>query len=451
MATIARVPSNTQPPTLPDGPGGSLQGGIGPGSVLDGRYRLERLVGLGGTATVFRATDALLGRTVAVKVFAPHLTDSVVRTRQRREMRVVAGLQHPHLVAVFDARMADVLGTRLGSDPGYLVLEFVDGPSLAERLNRDALSHAEVVGIGGAIASALDLVHARGLVHRDIKPGNILLTPTGEPKLSDFGIARALHAEPLTSSADVLGTAPYLSPEQARGGDVGPATDIYALGLVLLECLTGHREYPGPAVEAAVARLLRNPVIPDTLTPPWPDLLRAMTSAQPETRPTAADVAAILAGEHHSNVAGTPDGDSHQRLHTPSAAPPTIVDAVPAPPTPTRTALPRRACRPAPTTTQSLDPDERSHRNARGGGAARGHRHTGPIHEPEPGRRRIGQQLHRHHAWHRDGRTTGGRGHRHQSTGGFDRHRTTANDQPTNRPDCEHRPRKHRPRKHRPR
>ncbi len=99
------------------------------------------------------------------------------------------------------------------------------------------------------------MVHARGLVHRDIKPGNILLTATGEPKLSDFGIARALHAERVTSSADVLGTAPYLSPEQARGRDVGPATDIYALGLVLLECLTGHREYPGPAVEAAVARL----------------------------------------------------------------------------------------------------------------------------------------------------------------------------------------------------
>ncbi len=310
--------------------------------MLDGRYRLERLVGLGGTATVFRATDELLGRTVAVKVFAPHLTDPVVRNRQRREMRVVAGLQHPHLVAVFDARMAGVLGTGSGIDPGYLVLEFVDGPSLAERLNHDAMSPTEVADIGSGIASALDLLHARGLVHRDIKPGNILLTPTGEPKLSDFGIARALHAEPLTSSADVLGTAPYLSPEQARGGDVGPATDIYALGLVLLECLTGRREYPGLAVEAAVARLHRNPVIPDALTPPWPDLLRAMTSAQPETRPAAESVAAVLAGDHPIRVARAPDGANHQLLNMPFAAPPTVVDAGPAPVPPSRAGPVRR-------------------------------------------------------------------------------------------------------------
>jgi len=111
----------------------------------------------------------------------------------------------------------------------------------------------------------LQVLHGRELVHRDIKPGNILLTSAGVAKLSDFGIAKMLHAERVTNSADVVGTAPYLSPEQARGGDVGPTTDIYALGLVLLECLTGHREFPGPAVEAAVARLLRDPVVPDTL------------------------------------------------------------------------------------------------------------------------------------------------------------------------------------------
>jgi eukaryotic-like serine/threonine-protein kinase len=230
------------------------------------------------------------------------------------------------LVAVYDARIADAVGNPAGIGPGYLVLEFVDGPSLAERLNHDdAMSPTEVAGIGVAIASALDVVHAGGLVHRDIKPGNILLTHNGEPKLSDFGIARALHAERVTSSADVLGTAPYLSPEQARGRDVGPATDIYALGLVLLECLTGHREYPGPAVEAAVARLLRDPVIPDTLPPPWPALLRTMTSAQPETRPTAADVAATLAGDHHTSTARPTPTD---KRHTPPAAP-TLVDAGP--------------------------------------------------------------------------------------------------------------------------
>jgi len=300
--------------------------------VLDGRYRLAALVGLGGTATVYRATDDLLGRTVAVKVFAPHLTDPVMLTRQRQEMRVVADLQHPHLVAVYDARMADALGAPADGGPAYLVLEFVDGPSLAKRLGHDgAMSPADVARIGIAVASALDVVHASGLVHRDIKPANILLTHAGDAKLSDFGIARALRAERITGSADVLGTAPYLSPEQARGGDVGPASDVYALGLVLLECLTGQREYPGPAVESAVARLLRDPVIPATLQPPWPELLRAMTSRQPETRPTAADVAATLAGGDDPRTVQSADSDATQRYV--SAAPSTVVGADPELPT----------------------------------------------------------------------------------------------------------------------
>jgi serine/threonine protein kinase len=271
---------------------------LGPGSVLDRRYRLESVVGHGGTATVYRASDELLGRTVAVKVFSPHLTDPVMVARQQQEMRVVAGLHHPHLVAVFDARMAE--GHSGGEvAPGYLVLEFMGGQNLAARLHEGAMTPAEVAVIGMGISSAMAIVHAAGLVHRDIKPANILLTATGEAKLSDFGIARVLQAERITHSADVLGTAPYLSPEQARGEEIGPATDIYALGLVLLECLTGHREFPGPAVEAAVARLLREPVIPDTLPTPWPDLLRGMTATPPETRPGATDVCTTLAGNVH--------------------------------------------------------------------------------------------------------------------------------------------------------
>jgi serine/threonine protein kinase len=253
---------------------------------------------------VFVGVDELLGRRVAVKVFHPHLTDPVLPTRQYREMRVVAALQHPHLIAVYDARIPAPLTRSAGSGqvavhdsgPHWLVMEFVDGPSLARRLEQGPLDPAEVARVGRGIASALALVHGGGLVHRDVKPGNILLTVAGEPKLADFGIARVLHAERVTNSADVVGTAPYLSPEQARGGDVGPATDVYALGLVLLECLTGHREYPGPAVEAAVARLLRAPVVPDTLPLPWPDLLRRMTHSDPSERPGSADVAGVLTG-----------------------------------------------------------------------------------------------------------------------------------------------------------
>jgi serine/threonine protein kinase len=180
------------------------------------------------------------------------------------------------------------------AQPSYLVMEFVDGPSLAQRLTGAPLSPDEVNGIGVGIAGALQVLHARDLVHRDVKPGNILLTSTGVAKLSDFGIAKMLHAERVTNSVEVVGTAPYLSPEQARGGDVGPASDIYALGLVLLECLTGHREFPGPAVEAAVARLLRDPAVPDALPTPWPALLRSMTGRQPGDRPTAQDVVTTL-------------------------------------------------------------------------------------------------------------------------------------------------------------
>ena len=323
------MPPNN-PPTPTPSDGGATQLGIGPGSVLDGRYRLEALVGLGGTATVYRAADVLLGRTVAVKVFAPHLTDPVMLSRQRQEMRVVAGLQHPHLVAVYDARMADTVGAPADGGPAYLVLEFVDGPSLATRLgHHGAMSPADVARLGIAVASALDVVHASGLVHRDIKPGNILLNHAGDAKLSDFGIARALRAERITGSADVLGTAPYLSPEQARGSDVGPASDVYALGLVLLECLTGQREYPGPAVESAVARLHRDPVIPDALQPPWPELLRRMTSGQPETRPTAADVAAALAGGDYPRTVQSADGDGNTTKRYISSAPSTLVGAVP--------------------------------------------------------------------------------------------------------------------------
>jgi hypothetical protein len=300
---MGRVPSDAQHQQHAQSrdPAGPAPAGIGPGTILDERYRLSGPLGQGGTATVYRATDVLLGRSVAVKVFHPHLTDPTMLARQRREMRVVAEVHHPHLVTIHDARVGSTGHTtnQGGMDrarPSYLVMEFVDGLSLAQRLTGASLSPDEVVCIGVGIAGALQVLHGRELVHRDVKPGNILLTSAGVAKLSDFGIAKMLNAERVTNSADVVGTAPYLSPEQARGGDVGPPTDIYALGLVLLECLTGQREFPGPAVEAAVARLLRDPVVPDTMPAPWPALLRSMTSREPGERPTAQDVVTTLTG-----------------------------------------------------------------------------------------------------------------------------------------------------------
>ncbi len=275
----------------------------GVGDVLDGRYRLEALLGRGATAEVYRGRDQLLGREIAVKVFHQGVGDHVSVARQRTEMQVLAKLQHPNLVMVYDAKLTDETEPGSSGTPAlsYLVMELVPGGTLAGRITPRGLPAAEVARIGAAVAGALAVVHRSGLVHRDIKPANILLSRSGDVKLSDFGIARELEAERLTAAADVIGTAAYLSPEQARGGDVGPPTDMYALGLVLLESLTGRREFPGKAVESAMARLMRDPAVPADLPAPWPALLRAMTQSDPRLRPTAEQVAAALVAP-----AGTP-------------------------------------------------------------------------------------------------------------------------------------------------
>ncbi len=293
-----------------------------PGVVLDGRYRLEQMLGRGATAEVFRGTDDLLKRSVAIKVFHQGISDTTSAARQRTEMQVLAKLHHPHLVMVYDAKIGATTNDPNTPVSGpealsYLVMELVQGGTLADRIKPGGLPPAEVAGIGAAVAGALAAVHRLGMVHRDIKPANILMSTTGEAKLSDFGIARDLEAEHLTAAADVIGTAAYLSPEQARGADVGPPTDIYALGLVLLECLTGRREFPGKAVESAMARLLRDPVIPADLPMPWPPLLRAMTQSDPRLRPTASrgrDGAASTSRQRGAAARTLRDGHPAQRL-----------------------------------------------------------------------------------------------------------------------------------------
>ena len=246
-------------------------------------------------AEVFRATDTLLGRDVAVKVFRSvgATDDAAGAGRQEVELQALARLSHPNLITLFDASITD--------QPPYLVMELVDGPNLAARLAGGPLPEGEVRIIGAQIADALGYVHAHGMVHRDVKPANILLGDdgtagdgAGRARLSDFGIVRLLGSERLTAADFTLGTASYLAPEQARGGDVTPAADVYSLGLVLIEALTGKRSFDGPPVEAVLARLARDPEIPAELPAPWPPLLRAMTARDPETRPTPADVSRAL-------------------------------------------------------------------------------------------------------------------------------------------------------------
>ncbi len=279
----------TRPAAGPDDPAQPVE--IGPGTVLRDRYRIEARAGDGGSATVYRATDTVLQRRVAVKVFRPDASDGALPERRRREMRLAAAVNSPNLVAVYDAHPGTTHGAASSpADLCYLVTEYVDGPTLSDTIAAGPLDPADVRRIGQGVAAALAALHTHGLVHRDIKPGNVLFSRPEPVKLADLGIAREVDGEPLTRDDAVPGTAPYMSPEQALGRTVGPPSDIYSLGLVLLECLTGRREFPGAPMEAALARILRDPVIPADLPAPWPDLIRSMTDEDPERRPTADQV-----------------------------------------------------------------------------------------------------------------------------------------------------------------
>jgi eukaryotic-like serine/threonine-protein kinase len=262
--------------------------------LIAGRYRVTALLGRGGMADVFRARDELLHRDVAVKVFA---TGQEVQRRADREMRTLASLRHVNLITVLDAGVDTTDSARAVP---YLVMELINGPTLAQQIANGPLDPAEVADLGVQIATALSYVHDRDIVHRDIKPANILLAPdpseTGRwtAKLTDFGIARALHTAPLTMTGMTIGTANYVSPEQALGQAIRPSSDIYSLGLVLLEALTGQRAVAGSALSVALARIDHPPRVPAQLGPDWVRLLTAMTAQDPAARPCATDVTAAL-------------------------------------------------------------------------------------------------------------------------------------------------------------
>lgn len=203
------------------------------------RYRLERRLGVGGMATVQLAFDTRLERLVAVKLLAEHLAeDSAFITRFRREALAAAKLVHPNIVQVFD------FGTDTHSGRQFIVMEFVDGQSCAEILrDRGPLAPRDAVEILTQACRGLDYAHRNGVVHRDIKPGNLMVNNEGVVKLADFGIAKAAEQSDITKVGSVLGTAAYLSPEQARGEPAGPASDLYALGVVSYQLIAGRLPY----------------------------------------------------------------------------------------------------------------------------------------------------------------------------------------------------------------
>jgi eukaryotic-like serine/threonine-protein kinase len=236
-------------------------------------------------ADVYEAWDARLERNVAIKRYraAPYGTGL---RRFLAEAELLGGLSHPGLLTVFDVSFD-------GERP-FLVMRLATGGTLRDRLDTGPLDPERVAEIGAAISEVLEHIHARDIVHRDIKPSNVLFDTDGECFLADFGIAKAAGDAHLTDANEFVGTAAYLAPEQVDDSSPGPAIDVYALGLVLLECLTGEPEYQGTSVETAIARLSRRPRVSGEWGPEWKAVLTAMTADDPADRPNAASCVTLL-------------------------------------------------------------------------------------------------------------------------------------------------------------
>ena len=264
------------------------------GNVLGDRYRLIELLGQGGMATIYRARDSQLERDVAVKVLRPEYgRDPDFSSRFRQEAQAAASLNHPNVVAVYDYGQ-DAAGP-------YIVMELVDGEDLASVIRRTgALPPRQAARIAGEVARALAAAHARGFVHRDVKPGNVLVARDGRVKVADFGIARAVAEAQMTLPGTTLGSVHYFSPEQARGEQATASSDIYALGIVLFELLTGRRPWEGDSAASIAMARLSGPVpspagVRSGVPPALDAIVQRALSREPSSRfPTAAAMADAL-------------------------------------------------------------------------------------------------------------------------------------------------------------
>lgn len=261
------------------------------GVSFGSRYELQSRIAIGGMGEVWEATDHVIGRTVAIKILKDeYMGDPGFLERFRAEARHAALVNHEGIASVFD------YGEENGS--AYLVMELVPGEALSTVLERDgALSADKTLDIVAQTASALQAAHAAGLVHRDIKPGNLLITPDGRVKITDFGIARIADQVPLTATGQVMGTVQYLSPEQASGHPASPATDTYSLGIVAYECLAAKRPFTGESqVAIAMAQINEQPPpLPPTVPIPVQNLVMAMIAKKPSDRPSSSATVARAA------------------------------------------------------------------------------------------------------------------------------------------------------------
>ncbi len=280
---------------------------VAPGSVLEHRYRLDDRIALGGVGEVWRGTDLVLRRAVAVKLLRPeYAQDEECLARFRAEGRHAALLCHPNIAQVYD--YAD----KAPPVPGFLVMELVDGQSLARLLAAGPLSPARTMGIVAQAARGLRAAHAAGLVHRDIKPGNLLVGRDDHVKITDFGIAQVAGAARLTRTGTLVGTAAYLAPERAIGGPATPASDLYSLGVVAYECLTGEAPFDGEPLAVALAHLQQTmPPLPPSVPAAVAALVADLTAKDPSARPPSA----------------TDVSDRAERLRTVLPLPPTAAPA----------------------------------------------------------------------------------------------------------------------------
>lgn len=254
------------------------------GLELNGRYRLTERIALGGMGEVWRARDLHSGATVAAKVLRPELNgDEIFLSRLRAEAANSRGLRHPNLAAVLDSGEAE------GS--GWIIMELVEGRALSEILaERGTLAPAEILPVIAQVARALQVVHDAGVVHRDVKPSNILITGDSIAKLTDFGISTGANQRPMTATGMVMGTAQYLAPEQAMGNMATPAGDLYALGVIAYEALVGHRPFTGATqVDIAYAHV-NDPVppLPDEVPPEVRRVVTELLAKKPADRPASA-------------------------------------------------------------------------------------------------------------------------------------------------------------------
>jgi serine/threonine-protein kinase len=292
-----------------------------PGLLLSRRYRLRSRIAVGGMGEVWAADDVRLQRVVALKILRPELTgDPEFVDRFRTEARITASLNHPGIASVYDyGEVTGGAGPYLGGT-AYLVMELIAGESLSAVLARmRRLSPGRTLDVLDQTGRALQAAHSRSLVHRDIKPGNLLITPAGQVKVTDFGIAKVAHQAPVTRTGMVMGTAQYISPEQARGQEAVPASDVYSLGIVAYECLAGHLPFPNEnSVAMALAHVRDAPrPLPSDVPPVVASLVMRMLAKDPAARypdggSLAREVAALrgsagpTAGSRPPSVAGTP-------------------------------------------------------------------------------------------------------------------------------------------------